>query len=261
MRPLVLAAASLLALAACAMPMRRAAVTTLPETRTAITREQAVATLVDARALVERHDYARARARVAPVLVEAQRWGWAEVEADGQYLLGEMLDRERTPRAAADAYARAYDASRRLGDRARGLLALNALTNALLDAGAAAKAREAAGEALRLATREQDVAAQATAQNNFAEADRIAGKLDAAREGYERALALARQASDRAAVASILLNLGAAERRAGRLDAARARFVEAQDLARSLDDTRAGAYARWNLEQIEADITQRGGNR
>ncbi len=261
MRPLLLAV-PVLAFAACAAPVRRAAAPpALPEGQTAITREQAAAALVDARALIAKREPAPARARIAPVLVEAERWGWYEVAADAHFLLGEMLDRERKPREAADAYARAYEASRTLADRARGLQALNALTNALLDARAVPRAREAAAEALGLAQRRNDAGGQATAQNNLAEADRLAGRLDAAREGYVRALALARQAGDHAAVASILLNLGVAERRAGRLAEARARFIEARELARSLEDERAGAYAQWNLKQIEPEAGTQGGTR
>ncbi len=253
-------ASGLVLLAACAAPPARIGAP-LPETRTAITQEQGVAALAAARQLIAVHEYARARAQIAPVVTEAERWGWLDVAADAHFLLGETFDRERRPRDAADAYARAYDASRRLDDRARGLQTLNALTNALLDAGAHRKAGEAAAEAYRLAVRDNDVAAQATAENNLAEANRLAGDLAAAREGYERALALARRADDRAAMASILLNLGVAERRAGRLTEARARFAEARDLARSLDDKRADAYARWNLEQIDAEIQTKGGAR
>ena len=259
--PCLLVATCLIGVAACMPPKPRAESPAALEAQSAITREQGVADLTTARALIAAHDYAKARGRVTPVIAEAERWGWLDVASDAHFMLGEMFDRERKPREAADAYTRAYDASRRLNDRARGLRTLNALTNALLDGGALDKAREAAVEAYRLALRDDDVAAQATAQNNLAEADRLAGRLAAAREGYEHALRLARQTSDRAAVASILLNLGVAERRAGRLAEARARFAEARVLARGLDDPRGGAYAQWNLEQIDAEIRKRGGTR
>ncbi len=241
------------------------------QTQTAITREEAVAALATARAQIERRDYAAARGGLTRVVGDADRWGWYDVASDAHFMLGEVLERERgapddpererAARDAADAYTRAYDASRRLGDRPRGVRDLNALTNALLDARAHQKASEAASEALRLAERERDLIAQATAQNNLAEADRMAGRLDAARDGYARALALARQAGDRVTQASILLNLGASERRAGRLDVARAHFTEARELAGELNDARAGAYADWNIQQIDVEIRAREGRR
>jgi tetratricopeptide (TPR) repeat protein len=233
----------------------------LPATQTTITREQAEAALTAARGLIDQKAHADARARLGGVIPDAEKWGWLDVAADAHYLNGEAFDRERNPRDAADEYTRAYEASRRLGDQARGLRSLNALTNAFLDAGALAKATEAATEADRLARRRNDLSAQATAQNNLAEANRLAGRLIDARDGYERALGLARQANDRLALTSILMNLGTAERRSGRLAQARARFAEARDLARDLDDRPAGAYAEWNLEQIEAEIRHQGADR
>ena len=256
-RPALLAA-SLLGLAACTAPPRAGA-PALVAAQTTISHEQAVGALSDARQLVERHDYAAARARATSVLGDADRWEWFDVVADGQFLLGELADRLRTPREAADAYARAYDGARKLGDLERGVRALNALTNALLDAGAWDKAREAAGAASRLAARRGDPRAEATAENNLAEVDRIAGRFAQARQGYERALRLAHQAGDRAAEAAILLNLGVTERRAGRLGPARERFAAAQRLARALDDKRADAYAQWHLDQLEAEIRRSGG--
>lgn len=258
MRASTLLAVSLLGLAACTPP--RSEVPALVPAQTTISREQAVGALTAARPLIERRDYDQARARVTAVLGDAERWEWLDVVADGEFLLGEIADRERKPRDAADAYARAYDASRKLGDLERGVHTLNALTNSLLDAGAWDKARAAAAEASRLAARRGDVSAEATAQNNLAEADRLAGRLAEARQGYERALQLAREAGDRAAEASILLNLGVTERRAGRLGEARARFAEAQRLARALADKRADAYAQWNLDQIEAETRASGGS-
>jgi len=255
-RPALLAA-SLLGLAACTAPPRAGA-PALVAAQTTISHEQAVGALSDARQLVERHDYAAARARATSVLGDADRWEWFDVVADGQFLLGELADRLRTPREAADAYARAYDGARKLGDLERGVRALNALTNALLDAGAWDKAREAAGAASRLAARRGDPRAEATAENNLAEVDRIAGRFAEARQGYERALRLAHQAGDRAAEAAILLNLGVTERRAGRLGPARERFAAAQRLARALDDKRADAYAQWHLDQLEAEIRRSG---
>jgi tetratricopeptide (TPR) repeat protein len=259
MRGPALVAVSLLGLAACTAPPRAAA-PALVAAPTTMSHEQAVGALADARQLIERHDHGAARTRVASVLGDANRWEWFDVVADGQFLLGELADRDRKPREAADAYARAYDGAQKLGDLERGVRALNALTNAFLDAGAWAKAREAAGAASRLAARRGDIRAEATAQNNLAEVDRIAGRLAEARRGYEHALELAHQAGDRAAEAAILLNLGVTERRAGRLGPARARFAAAQRLARALDDKRADAYAQWHLDQLEAEIRRSGGS-
>jgi len=150
MRGPALLAVSLLGLVACTAPPRAAA-PALVAAPTTVSHEQAVRALADARQLIERHDYARARARVTSVLADADRWEWFDVVADGQFLQGELADRLRTPREAADAYARAYDGARKLGDLERGLRALNALANAFLDAGAWDKAREAAGAASRFA--------------------------------------------------------------------------------------------------------------
>jgi tetratricopeptide (TPR) repeat protein len=246
--------------AACAPPPPRVAAPLSVDRQTAISRDQAWQALAAARAAIGDGDYSSAKATAASVIPDAERWGWLDAASDARFLLGEIADREREPRVASDAYARAYDASRRLGDRARGTRDLNALTNALLDAGALPKASEAATEALRLAEQEQNLAAQATAQNNLGEAHRLAGRLTEAREAYEQALGHARRSRDRVVVASVLLNLGALEQRAGRLAQARSRFTEARDLARSLGDSRAGDYAQRNLELLDAEIS-RGGQR
>jgi tetratricopeptide (TPR) repeat protein len=195
------------------------------------------------------------------VVADAERWEWLDLAADAHFLRGEVADRDGKPRDAADGYARAYAASRRQGDPRRGVRDLNALTNALLDAGAYDKAAEVADEAGRLAGQAQELGAEATAHNNLGEARRLAGRLDEARMAYERALALARRADDPTAVASILLNLGALERRAGRLAQARAHFVEARDLARRLDDRRASEYAQRSLEQLEGALPGAGSAR
>jgi tetratricopeptide (TPR) repeat protein len=224
-----------------------------------LTREQAVASLAAARGLIDRRDYPSARGSLRAVVPAAERAGWLDIDSDAHFIVGETLDRERASREAADAYERAYSASRRLGDRARDIRNLNALTNALLDAGAHERATAIAAEAYGLAHAAADVRGEATAQNNIAEAHRLAGRLDDARVGYERALALARQSGDQAAIASILINLGSTERRAGRLADARARFAEAQDLARHLNDRQAGEYVEWHLNQIEAELSTRRG--
>jgi tetratricopeptide (TPR) repeat protein len=223
-----------------------------------MTREQAQRSLSEARELIDRRDYPSARGSLGPVLPAAEHAGWLDIDSDANFIVGETHDRELAPREAADAYERAWVASRRLGDQSREIRDLNALSNALLDAGAHERAGAPAREASKLARTAGDLRGEATAQNNIAEADRLAGRLDAARAGYERALALARQAGDQAAVASILINLGSTERRAGRLLEARARFAEAQDLTKNLKDPRPGAYVRWHLDQIEAELSSQG---
>ncbi len=224
-----------------------------------LTRAQATASLAEARGLIDKRDYPSARGSLRAVVPAAEQASWLDIDSDANFVVGETLDRERASREAANAYARAHAASRRLGDRSREIRDLNALSNALLDAGAHDRASVAATEASALAVHAGDVRAEATAQNNIAEAHRLAGRLDAARAGYDRALALARQSGDPAAITSILINLGSTERRAGRLTDARARFAEAQDLAKSLNDPRAGEYVQWHLEQIEAELATRGG--
>jgi tetratricopeptide (TPR) repeat protein len=224
-----------------------------------LTRAQAEASLAEARELIDRRDYPSARGVLRAVVPAAKDAGWLDIDSDANFVVGETLDRERAPREAADAYERAYAASRRLGDRPREIRNLNALSNALLDAGAHERASATALEASSLARGTGDVRAEATALNNIAEAHRLAGRLAEARTGYERALGLARQSGDQAAIASILINLGSAERRAGRLADARARFAEAQDLAKGLNDPRAGEYVQWHLNQIEAELSTRGG--
>jgi tetratricopeptide (TPR) repeat protein len=224
-----------------------------------LTRTQAAAMLAEARELIARQDYPRARGSLRGVVPEAERRGWHDIDSDAHFILGETLDRERASREAADAYEQAYQASRRLADPAREIRSLNALSNSLLDAGDYREASTAAVEASSLAHHQGDLRAEATAQNNIAEGHRLAGRLEAARDSYQRALALARQAGDPAAIASILINLGSTERRVGRLGDARVRFGEAQDLTRSLNDTRANEYVQWHLKQIEAELAPGGG--
>jgi hypothetical protein len=45
----------------------------------------------------------------------------------------------------------------------------------------------------------------------------------------------------------------------GRLEDAQRHFIEAQELARRLEDAQSGAYAQWNLREIDAEIRKRGG--
>lgn len=241
------------------LPAWRQEPATPPAPQPALSREQAQAALTEARALIARGDYPAARGSVSAVVPAAERSAWLDIDSDANFLVGETLDRERASREAVDAYLRAYEASRRLGDEPRGVRTLNALTNALLDAGAHERAGDTAAQAYALAVRTGDLGGQATAQNNVAEAHRLAGRLNAAREGYERALGLARQAGNQTAVASILINLGSTERRAGHLEEARAWFFEAQSVTRNLNDARTGQYVEWNLKQIDSEIQTRGG--
>ena len=223
---------------------------------TGITQDQAVARLREARAVAGRGEVARAREMVQTVIPDAERWGWQEVAADAHFMVGEMRDRERSARDAADAYARSYVASRRLTDAARGVRALNALANALLDAGALDKSMEASREAQKLAARDGILGGQATALNNLGEAHRLAGRLAEARDAYDRALRLAREAGDRRAEMAILLNLGSTERRLARQDDARRHFATAREIGLSLNDRRAASYAQWNLDQIDAELSK-----
>ena len=227
------------------------------ERTTAITQELAVERLKQARALAARGDTARAREVLQTVIPDAERWQWQEVAADAHFMMGEMRDRERSARDAADAYARSFDASRRLVDAARGVRALNALANALLDAGALDKSMEASREALRLAMRDGIVGGQATALNNLGEAHRMAGRLGDARDDYDRALRFARESGDRRAEMAILMNLGATERKLARHDDARRHFATAREIGLGLQDRPAVSYAQWNLDQIDAELKAR----
>jgi len=260
MRALAITAVALLA-AGCAAPAREEAVSVRPATSapapTGISQDQAVARLREARSMAARGQTVRAREMVQTVIPDAERWGWQEVAADAHFMVGEMRDRERSARDAADAYARSFDASRRLADAARGVRALNALANALLDAGALDKSMEASREAQKLAARDGILGGQATALNNLGEAHRLAGRLADARVEYDRALRLVREAGDRRAEMAILLNLGSVERRLVRQDDARRHFATAREIGLALKDTQAVTYAQWNLDQIDADLKGR----
>jgi tetratricopeptide (TPR) repeat protein len=254
-----LAGAVLVLLHGCAGPATRPVAPAAVEAPTAITRDGAASALWNARGLAGRREYSQARAALQKIIPDAERWAWLDIAADAHFMIGEMYERERAVRDGADAYARSYDASRRAGDTARGVRALNALGNTLLDAGAYDKAVEVSTEAARLAARDRALAAQATAQNNLGEAHRLAGRFAEAREAYDRALALAREAGDRRAQVAVLVNLGATERRASRFADARRHFTEARELADRLNDAQAVTYAQWNLDQIDAESPGVGG--
>jgi tetratricopeptide (TPR) repeat protein len=234
-------------------PPRAAAVQAAPTTP-----EAAVERLREARKLATGGDVTRAREAAQSVAPEAERSGWWEIAADAHFMVGEMRDRERVAREAADAYARSFDASRRVADAPRGVRALNALANAFIDAGALDKSVEVSQEALRLAQRGGILGGQATALNNLGEAHRLGGRHAEAAENYTRALRLARQAEDRRAELAILMNLGAAERRLGRPENARRHFTTAREIGLALNDAQAVSYARWNLEQIEGELKGKG---
>jgi tetratricopeptide (TPR) repeat protein len=250
---------SIVVLTACAVPPTRARAPSEVQsgggvdTRTAVTRDGAVGALREARDLARRHQYAEARAVLKRTVVDAERWAWLDIAADAHFMTGEMYERERAVRDGADAYARSYETSRRAGDAVRGVRALNALANALLDARAYERAGEVSREAVRLAAREGAPGPQVTAQNNLGEAHRLAGRFGDARDAYRRALELAREAGDRRAEIAVLFNLGATERRTSRFADARRHFTEARQLASRLNDAQAVAYAQWNLDQIDAE--------
>jgi tetratricopeptide (TPR) repeat protein len=248
-----LAGVALVLLPACARPGTPPVAPAAVEIPTAITRDGAANALRSARGLAGRREYPQARAALQKIVPDAERWGWLDIAADAHFMIGETYERERAVRDGADAYARSYDASRRAGDAARGVRALNALANALLDAGAYDKALEVSTEAARLAARDRAPAAQATAQNNLGEAHRLSGRFAEARDAYGRALALAREAGDQRAQVAVLVNLGATERRTSRFADARRHFTEARELAGRLNDTQAVTYAQWNLDQIDAE--------
>ena len=86
----LLVATCLIGVAGC-MPLKpRAAAPAMPEAQSSITREQAAAELVTARAFIVTSDYAKARGHVTPVIADAERWGWLDVESDAHFLLGEL---------------------------------------------------------------------------------------------------------------------------------------------------------------------------
>lgn len=203
-----------------------------PSPGPALTREEIVALLDEARRIRARNDFPMARASVRQALGAAQRSHWSDLATDADLLLGDIFVQEGLPRQAVEAFARAYDLSRRTGDRPRGIRALNALANVLLDVGNWERAFEASAQALKLARSTGDVRAQATALNNVGESHRFAGRQQAALDAYKEALVLARQAGMAREQAVILENMASTARRQGQLEAAAGYYTEALTAAR-----------------------------
>ena len=197
-----------------------------------LAREEIVALLDEARRTRAKGDFPLARASVRQALEAAQRSRWNDLATDADLLLGEIFVQEGLPRQAADAFVRAYDLSRRGGDRARGVRALNALANVLLDVGDYDHAFEASAEALKLARSLGDVRAQSTALNNVGETHRLSGRNEAAMDAYKEALSLARRAGTARDQAAILENMASTARRQGQTEAAAGYYAEALAAAR-----------------------------
>ena len=197
-----------------------------------LAREEIVALLDDARRTRAKGDFPLARAAVRQALGAAQRSHWNDLAADADFLLGELFVQEGSPRQAADAFVRAYDLSRRAGDRARAVRSLNALANVLLDAGDYDRAFEASAQALRLARSLGDLRQQSTALNNVGEAHRLSGRYQTAMDAYREALNLTRQAGTARDSAVILENMASTAERQGQLETAAGYYAEALAVAR-----------------------------
>ncbi|MBI3624601.1 MAG: tetratricopeptide repeat protein [Candidatus Rokubacteria bacterium] len=197
-----------------------------------LAREEIAALLDEARRLRARGDFPLATGSARKALAEARRSNRNDLATEAHFLLGEIFVQERLPRQAADAFAHAYDLSRRAGDRARGVRALNALANVLLDVGDTDHAFEASAEALKLARSLGDVRAQSTALNNVGETHRLSSRYEAAMDAYKEALALARRAGTPRDQAAILENMASTARRQGQAEAAAGYYAEALAVAR-----------------------------
>lgn len=198
-----------------------------------LAREEIAALLDEARRTRARGDFPLARASVRQALGGAERGHWTDLATDANFLLGEIFVQEGLRRQAVDAFAHAYDLSRRAGDRARGVRSLNALANVLLDVGDHDRAFDASAQALRLARSLGDLHAQTTALNNVGEAHRLSGRYQAAMDAYTEALGLARRAGTAREQAAILENMATAVRRQGQLEAAAGHYAEALAAARA----------------------------
>ncbi len=203
-----------------------------PAAASALAREQVVALLDEARGLRTKGDLPAATGTARRALAGTRGGPWPDLAADTHFLLGEIFVQENLPRQSAEAFAQAYDWSRRANDRARGLRALNALANTLVDLGEYDRAFEASSQALRLARSVGDLRAQATALNNVGEAHRFSGRYAQAMEAYKEALSLAERAGTREDVIVILENMASTARRQGHLDEASGHYEEALALAR-----------------------------
>lgn len=195
-------------------------------------REQVITLLEEARLERAKGDLPSATGAARRALAGARRGNWNDLVADSHFLLGEIFGQEALPRQAAEAFAQAYDASRRANDRPRGIRALNALANTLLDMGDYDRAFEASSQALRLARSIGDLPAQSTALNNVGDTHRFGGRYAAAMDAYKEALALAQRAGTSQDVIVILENIGSTARRQGQLEEAAEYYDEALALSR-----------------------------
>lgn len=207
-----------------------------PETATAmgpsLEREQVTVLLEEARLGRAKGDLPSATGSARRALAGARRGNWYNLTADAHFLLGEIFGQESLPRQAAEAFAQAYEASRRANDRDRGIRALNALGNTLLDLGDYDRAFEAASQALRLARSVGDLRAQSTALNNVGDTHRFSGRLVAAMDSYREALTLAQRAGTSQDVIVLLENMGSTARRQGQLEEAAGHYDDALPLSR-----------------------------
>ena len=216
--------------AGCAGRARRPEPT--PTGRPTLQREQVVALLDEARMARAKGDLPSATGSARRALAGARGGSSSDLAADAHFLLGEIFGQEGLPRQSAEAFAQAYDWSRRANDRARGVRALNALANVLLDIGDYDRAFEASSQALRLARSTGDLRAQSTALNNVGETHRFGGRYAAAMDSYKQALPLAQRAGTFQDVLVILENMASTARRQGQLEEAAERYDEALTLAR-----------------------------
>ena len=195
-------------------------------------REKVVALLNEALRTQAKGDLPSATGSARRALAGARSGNWSDLAADAHFLLGEIFGQESLPRQSAEAFAQAYDWSRRANDRPRGIRALNALANVLLDVGDYDRAFEASSQALRLARNTGDLRAQSTALNNVGETHRFGGRYAAAMDSYKEALTLAQRAGTSQDVLIILENMASTSRRQGQLEEAAERYDEAIGLAR-----------------------------
>lgn len=195
-------------------------------------REQVVVLLNETLRAQAKGDLPSATGSARRALAGARGGNWSDLAADAHFLLGEIFGQEGLPRQSAEAFAQAYNASRRTNDRQRGVRALNALANVLLDVGDYDRAFEASSQALRLARSTGDLRAQSTALNNVGETHRFGGRYAAAMDSYKEALTLAQRAGTFQDVLVILENMASTARRQGQLQEAAERYDEALALAR-----------------------------
>lgn len=195
-------------------------------------REQVGTLLEEARLLRAKGDLPSATGSARRALAGARRGNWHDLTSDAHFLLGEIFGQESLPRQSAEAFSQAYESSRRANDRDRGIRALNALANILLDLGDYDRAFEASSQALRLARSVGDLRAQSTALNNVGDTHRFSGRYAAAMDSYKEALTLAQQAGTSQDVIVILENMGSTARRQGQLEEAAGDYDDALALAR-----------------------------